>query len=302
MSVERTVTKITREEAKAITPEFWANTLQPELRKSLVSAVTTNSKFDPDLQYGDTLTYSYFSGDNTVIDYINDVGWFGAITDHEEMQVIGEELKVDKTPLLRKKVDRIEELYTNIDAQIELRDQANYALRDWMDQEVFKYVDEAKVAANGGDPITLTGDNLISTFATFKRQLRKANVEDDGSWIVIIDPEQYQVIEEVAAARGTALGDGTFINGYGGRYMGFDIYVSNNLMEKEVGGEDCVVAYVGRQGMIHTAFKAQPSVELRERQDSLGFYLYFYSVFGVKVFEQYSKRFLKAYFKTEAVS
>ena len=107
-AVTRTVTKITREEAKAITPEFWANMLQPELRKSLVSAAVTNSKFDSELAYGDTLTYSYFSGDNTVIDYINDVGWFGTIEDHEEMQVIGEELKVDKTPLLRKKVDRIE--------------------------------------------------------------------------------------------------------------------------------------------------------------------------------------------------
>ncbi len=299
----RTTTKITRAEAVAITPEFWANKLQPELRKSLVSAVTTNAKFSNDLAYGDTLTYSYFSGDNTVINYITDVGWFGSITDHEAMETVGEELKVDKTPLLRKKVDRIEELYTNIDAQNELSDQATYALRDWMDQEVFKYVDEAEVAANGGDPITLTAENLISTFATFKRQLRQANVEDDGSWIVILTPEQYQVIEEVAAARGTALGDGTFVNGYGGRYMGFNLYVSNNLMEKEVGGETCNVCYVGRQGMIHTAFKTQPSVDIRERQDNpFGFYLYFHSVFGVKVFKQYSKRFLKAYFKTEAVS
>ncbi len=302
MSVERTVTKTGREDIKSLIEEFWANTLQPELRKSLVSAVTTNAKFDAQLKYGDTLTYSYFSGDNTIIDYMGDVGVFGTIGDHEELKVVGEELKVDKNPLMRKKVDHIEELFTNVDAQVELRDQCVYTLRDHIDQEVFKEVDNAKTAANGGDTIDLSSANLISTFAGFKKQLRQANVEDDGSWIVILDPEHYQVIEEVAATRGTALGDGTFVNGYGGRYMGFNIYVSNNLMDKEVGGNDTKVSYVGRQGMIHTAFKANLDVKLKDRPDSLGEYLYVYSVFGVKVFEEYSKRFLKAYFKTDSVS
>jgi len=303
MSVTRTVNKITREEAKSITPEFWANTLQPELRKALVSAVTTNARFDANLEYGDTLTYSYFSGDNTVIDYITDVGWFGKVEDHEEMKVTGEELKVDKTPLIRKKVDRIEELYTNVAAVAELTDQATYTLRDWMDQKVFEHIEDAKAAANDGGAIDLSADNLISTFAGFSKQLRKANVENDGQWIIILDPEHYQVIEEVAAARGTSLGDGTFINGYGGRYMGFDIYMSNNLPTKEVGGDDCITSYVGRRGMIHTAFKATVDATFRECPDSPVLdYLYFHSVFGVKVFEEYSKRFLKAYFKTDSTS
>jgi len=303
MSQDRTVTKVSRAEVKGITPEFWANMLQPALRKELVSAAVTNARFDDALQRGDILTYNYFSGDNTVKDYITDVGWFTDMTDHEAIETTPEELKVDQTPILQKKVDDIEQLYINIDAQMELTDEATYALRNYIDSDVLSEVENAESAANGGDVIDLSNsDEVIDVFANMRKDLLKANVEDDGNWIMVVTPEEMMHIEIEAAKRGTALGDKGFANGYRGSFMGFDIYVSNNLPTKEVNGTDSNTCYVGRKNMIHTAFKATPQVTIREREKSLGYYMYFWSVYGKKTFNKYSKRFLKAYFKTADAS
>ncbi len=291
--------KVTRADVQSITPEAWANMLQPALRKSLVASSVLNTRFSSDLAVGDTLHYSYFSGDNTVIDYADTVGYFGAIEDHEELKTTGETLVIDKQPLLRKKIDNIEKLYTNIDAQLALADEAGYNLKDWIDQKAFEEIENADAALNGGDPITLSTTNVISTFTSARRQLREANVEEDGTWLAVVTPAVAEQIELKATDSGFSVADAVFKNGYAGSFLGFKIYMSNNLPEKTVEGDECDTIYVGRQGMIHMAMKSTPGVKIADRQDSLGAYMYFWSVVGFKTFDRYGKRFLKGYIKKD---
>lgn len=324
--------QVPRSEVRSITPQAWANMLQPPLRKSLVSAAVTNYRFDPNLKIGDTLHFSYFSGDNTVVSYTP----FDTITNHETMETTGEQLQVDTKPLLRKQVDNIEELYTNLSAQVELADEAAYALKDYMDQDILSQVLNANDALFDADLTTIDGDNVINMMTTARKELREANVEDGGDWISIITPAIAEQIELKATDKGFQVADATLRNGHAGPFVGYNIYISNNLPEVvelsssevasgeafedydsgDVVSETAYVAaydqatydaisssrkghacYFGKKGMIHTAFKAQPSMEMKDIPDSLGKYLYFYTVYGTKTFDKYSRRFMKAYLR-----
>ncbi len=294
------MSKVTRNEVQSVTPEAWASMLQPALRKNLVSTAITNTRFEPHLKVGDTFHYSYFSGDNTVVAYEP----FATIDNHEKLETTGETLVVDQMPLIRKHVDDVEQLYINVNAQLELADEAGYALRDYIDQYVFGEVENADVAMNDGDPITYDGTSGMTVFQVFAnatKTLGENNVEQ-GNWVSVINYDLAMHIELAAARTGFRVADATFRNGYAGDFMGFRVFVSNNLKNKEVGGYNCDTAYFGRPGMVHMAMKERPTVRIKDIPDSLGEYIYFNSVFGTKTFDRYSKRFLKGYLRKDAVT
>ncbi len=289
------MSKVTRSEVQAVTPEAWASMLQPALRKQLVSTEITNSRFEPMLDKGDTFHYAYFSGDNTVISYTP----FQTIDSHEKLETTDETLTVDEKPLLRKHVDDVEALYINVDAQFELADEAGYALKDYIDSKVFEEVENANAALSDGSVIELDQNNVISTFTSARKQLRQANVEEDGDWVAVVTPAVAEQIEIKATSSGFNVADAAFRNGYAGNFVGFSIYISNNLPEKTVNDTTCDTIYVGRRGMVHMIMKERPNVKVKDIPDSLGAYIYFYSVFGVKTFDKYSRRFLKGYVKSD---
>lgn len=326
-----------REEVQSITPEAWANMLQPPLRKSLVSAEITESRFEPNLQVGDTFHYSYFSGNNEVVDY----SAFDTITGHEKMETTDDTLTVDKQPLIRKVVDNVEELYTNVAAQVSLADEASYKLRDYIDQDILEHVLDAKIALYDGDITKIDESNVINMMTNARKELRKNNVEEDGDWIAVLPPEIAEQIELKATDSGFNVADTAFKNGYAGDFVGFNIYLSNNLTEMiEVTEESSeitetqvtdsdfdegdvvtkeefiddnefdedtydavedeykgVACYFGRRGMIHTAYKEKPTMKQKPIPDSLGDYFYFYTVYGSDVFEKYAERYAKAFLR-----
>jgi len=326
-----------RSEVDSVTPEAWANMLQPALRKTMVSAEISNSRFEPNLQVGDSFNYSYFSGDNTVVDYTE----YTDIADHEKLETTGEKLIVDKKPLVRKHVDDVEQLYLNVSAQMELAEEAGYALKDHIDQDILLHVMDADSAIFDGDIKQIDTDNVINMMTGARKDLRKANVEEDGDWITILPPEITEQIELKATDSGFNVSDAAFRNGYAGSFVGFNVYNSNNLPEvievtdesAEIDTQDvtdsefeegdvvtkqefidddefdedtyndveddykATACYFGKRGMIHTAYKQRPSMKERAIPKQLGSYFYFYTVYGSKVFEKYSKRFLKGFLR-----
>lgn len=326
-----------RAEIQSVTPEAWANMLQPPLRKSLVSGVVTNSRFEPNLRKGDTFHYSYFSGDNEVVDYSE----FTSITGHEKMETTDDTLVVDKQPLLRKVIDNVEELYTNVSAQVELADEAAYKLKDYIDQDVLMHILDANITLNSGDIKTIDTTNVINLMTDARKVLRQNNVEENGDWIAILPAEIAEQIELKATDTGMNVADSAFRNGYAGDFVGFKIYLSNNLPDMieitdaatgitstDVGTSDydegdvvskedfiaqdewdetvyngveddykAKACYFGRRGMIHTAFKAKPSMKRKDIPDQLGEYFYFYTVYGSDVFEKFADRFAQVYLR-----
>lgn len=79
-----------------------------------------------------------------------------------------------------------------------------------------------------GDGIVLTTSNVLNLFTVSARKLSVNNV-DSANRFYIISPQVKQVLLTYLAGRESILGDRTGESGMIGRYMGFDLYESNNV-------------------------------------------------------------------------
>jgi hypothetical protein len=79
-----------------------------------------------------------------------------------------------------------------------------------------------------GLPIILTTSNVLNMFTVAARKLSVNNVDGDNRFFAI-SPQVKQVLLTYLAGRESILGDRTGEAGNIGRYMGFDLYETNNL-------------------------------------------------------------------------
>lgn len=100
--------------------------------------------------------------------------------------------------------------------------QAVYEANDTVD---FNDLDSAQTA---GLPIALTTSNVLNMFTVTARKLSVNNVGGENRFFCI-SPQVKQVLLTYLAGRESILGDKTGEAGMIGRYMGFDLYETNNL-------------------------------------------------------------------------
>lgn len=81
---------------------------------------------------------------------------------------------------------------------------------------------------SAGTPISLTVSNVVALFTTTARKLSVNNVPEANRFFVI-SPQVKQVLITYLAGRESILGDRTGEAGNIGRYMGFELYESNNV-------------------------------------------------------------------------
>ncbi len=262
--------------------EFWTPFLQAPLYKNLVAFDVANTRLEAYLKDGDTINHSYIEMPD-VVDYTpnTEISSFDTITAEKE------QLKVNQVKVAPFYVDRIEELQTNIAMVQELGERAAYKLRDEIDQHVFNEVE------NGTDwdfGEALSTDNIINFFSAAGQRLREANVEETD-WVAVVTPAVASLIEiKATATGGFNLADAAFKNGYAGSFVGFNVYVSNNLPDSS----DGKLLYMGRRGMIDLVMQAAPQMKISDAEDKLGYKFKPHTVYGTKVFHENSKRFLSA--------
>ncbi len=261
--------------------EFWTPFLQNPLYKNLVGLNVANTRLEAYLKDGDTINHSYIEMPD-VVDYTpnTDISSYDLLTAEKEQLVVNQ---VKVAPFY---TDRIEELQTNIAKVAELGQRAAYKLKDVIDQHVFNEV------ANGtawefGEALAV--DNIINFFSAAGQKLREENVEEID-WVSIITPAVASLIEIKAAGTGYNLADAAAKNGYAGTWLGFKIYVSNNLPDTS----DGKLLYIGRRGMIDLVMQAAPTMKISDAEDRLGYKFKPYTVYGTKVFHENAKRFLAA--------
>jgi hypothetical protein len=282
----------------ATNPQLWSALMQVPLRKSLVAAETCDTSFETDLTYGDTIHYPYHS-DLSVGNYTP-----GTDVTVSSVTATDETLVVNQKKYTAFYIDRIEEIQTRYDLIAAFSDEAAYRLKDTIDQAVFAQVtaaasalDEGDIGGTAGSGISATTANIISVFTAARKKLREMNVEEAADWIAIIPPSVAAVIEELATGKGFQVADATLRNGYAGDFLGFRIYVTNNLATVSYGGANCRLAYIGKARSIHLVMQAAPRVEIKEEPKKLGRNFIAWCLYGIKVFTKNSNRFLKVYFR-----
>lgn len=280
-----------------IVPEHWAQQMQVPLRKSMVSSVVANTRWEPTLRDGDTIHFSYYD-DVSVVDYVPGQD----IEDHDQLTATDETLVVNQSKIARVYVDNVEELQTRPDQMQHLIESATYKIADNIDTNVFLNVtgaasslDDGDIGGNAGSAIDSASGNVIDIFASAREKMRRMNVEEVGDMVVVAPPKLIQRIEEKAADSGFSVSDATLRNGFVGNWFGFDWYVSNNLPTEEYGGTDNTVnAYIGRRGMIDLVTQMTPRVIFKEVPNRLGQYMYVHTLYGTGLFEKSKHRFLAA--------
>ena len=295
----------TRKEVSAITPDIWSNLLQVPLYKTMVAMDVCNLDMRNELSVGDRINKSYF-GDLSAQTYLPGTG-FSAQTPDFTLEYI--DIKTKEVVAIY--VDDLEKLQANVSIGAEMAEEMGYRLKDAIDTAALALVTggeqkDAEDMVGGSDTraVCATTANIIQLFSNARKELRINNVRENGDWVAIVTPTIASLIEYKATSVGYSVADSTLRNGYAGDFMGFHIYISNNLpsgnptadanisatVSTETGA--AVELYFGKQGAIDLVLQKAPSMEIKDRSGFLGKNFVTSTIWGQKVFNKNASRFL----------
>lgn len=269
--------------------------MQIPLRKSLVAVEVANTEFEATLNMGDTVHFPYWQ-ELSVVDYTPGTDITGA----QDITATDETLVVDQKKVVRFYVDDIEAMQAKYGYATTLAEDGAYQLRDAIDTFVLaktvsavSALDAGDIGGTSGSAITSTTANIIDTYVQARRKLRQMNVEEAGDWISVVTPSVAANIEQKTTDSGFSVADASLRNGFAGTFVGFRVYVSNNLPSASYGGTNSDLLYIGRAKQIHAVVQRAPSITIRPAEKRLGAFFYPNTVYGGKVFEKAKNRFLR---------
>jgi len=304
------MTQVITNDVSAIQPELWSTMVQVPLYKSLVALEVANMRLSDTLKYADTIHVPKF-GDLTVATYTP-----GTTISATAQDWSFDTLVVSAYKHVTFYVDDAKSLTTNVDQARELATEAAYQLRNTIDTDVFKNItgadgfvpaDDADILAGGSNakPVSAGTANIIQIFAGARKVLRNRNVEETGDWCAIVPPKIAADIEIKAATVGFNVADSTLRNGYAGDFMGFQVYVSNNLPTGKLtaiapgaGGVTAtglsattsMSVYFGKKKTIDVVLLREPVLEIRKKDDMIGSNFITWTVYGSAVFTKNRSR------------
>lgn len=303
------MTQVITNDVSAITPELWSTMVQVPLYKSLVALEVGNTRLSEELKFADTIHIPRF-GNLSAQTYTP-----GTTISATAQDWAFDNLVVSTYKHVTFYVDDVHKLQTNISEARELATEAAFRLKDAIDTHVlanitgadgFMPVDEKDLglSSTNGKPVSAGSANIINVFSGARKFLREQNVEEMGDWCAVVTPKIASYIETKAANVGFNIADATLRNGYAGDFMGFQIYLSNNLPSGNlsaiapaagngiIGGPSGANAsgttpgrasYFGRKGTIDVVLQRAPALEIRQKDDMLGANFITWTVYGSTV-------------------
>ena len=298
----------------AITPDIWSAVLQDNLKKSLVGYGVANIDARPGVNWGNVINKSYFTV-VTAAAYTP-----GTDVSLDDLSFTNDTLTVNRNFYTASYVDDIEQLQSNVSIQRALLDDATYQIGNIIDGEILGnvsagntaggsqltngvFTDPGTAASFWNNSVTAGSGQVVQVFANATKMLLTNNCENFGDWVAVISPIQASRL----AVRGVGLGfnfaDAALRNGYIGDFMGFQIYVSNNLPEYGeasgvhtgfTGVANVTDMYFGRRGMIDVVMQQAPKIEIKDNPLRVGKNVMVWSLWGDTVYTRNKSRFLDA--------
>lgn len=300
--------RVVSNDVSAIVPEIWSTSVQIPLYKSLVALEVASTDLRAELNFGDTIHKPYI-GDLSAQTYTPGTPLSATNLDYKYDNLI-----VSTYKHATFYIDRVEDLQANINQIRPLAEEAAYRLKDAIDSHVFANITgsdggtvaDAQDLAGGTNarPLSASSANIIQVFSNARKLLRENNVEELGDWCSVVTPKVAHYIEAKATTVGYNIADSTLRNGYMGDFMGFQIYISNNLPSGKcsaiapnvsggmVSATTCKSMYIGRKKMIDLVMQASPSLTIKSCEDKLGSNFITWTVYGSAVFTKNRSRFL----------
>jgi len=212
------------------TPEMWSRRIQALLRKELVSRAIANTEEQAMMTFGDVVHRPYIS-DAYPTDYTK-----GTAVTAQDIATTDESLDIDQSKVIPYYIDDVDKIQNKYNTPLELSSRAAHLLAREIDATVLAQVtnaaldiDDGDIGGTSGNPISLSSSNAINTFGSAYAELGSNNVEMDRDWFCVIDPKMANVIMQSQIANGFNVADLSLRNGFLGDWLGFKVFMSNNL-------------------------------------------------------------------------
>lgn len=215
-----------------LSPTFWSAIMGVKLYKETVGIPLTSRREETTLKFGQTVDRPY-RADIHVQKLTK-----GATLTAQDLTATSDTLTVDQYFGMLLFVSSVDKIQNKWDAAEAWTAEAVTRLAEQIDANIFytgcvnagATIDYNDLDSNqsAGAGIALGIGNVLKLFTVTKRKLTQNNVPAANRFIVI-SPEVEEVLMTFLSGKESILGDRTGEAGNIGRYMGLDIYVSNNL-------------------------------------------------------------------------
>lgn len=218
-------------------PTLWSETLYSELKKNYVGVKLSNREFEGTIRGEGDRVKICGVGPVTVFDYSKNTDMPAAevLSDNERTLIIdqakGFNFFLDSIDLVQSKKGLM---------QAAMKEAAD-ALADVADQYIYSLTDPSVVTVTNN---AATSVSILDTISEARKILMEHNVPNSAKISLEVSPavEQKLVLAKVLRSTDNAEDLG---RGYIGKFMGFDIYVTNNITANDKGAYRCV-ARTGR--------------------------------------------------------
>ena len=271
----------------ALNPQNWADMIQENLYKELVAMKVADVKLKKELSSGTVVHFPYFGSLSTTA-YVK-----GTDVTVQALASTDEYLTVDQqweSSFYLDTVDKKQNLYSAMEAGVR---EATDAIKQKIESVFLAQVvnagatlTKADLAAGGTGDIVLTTTNVIEVFSKGRAKLGKALIGKRA--VAVVTYNVASVIEQKMASAGFSVQDAALKNGYAGSFMGWEIYVSENL-STATSGFHC---YLGAAEAISLALQIAPTTKIDSDPAKFGDVVKMLTVFGVKTFTRGAERFL----------
>lgn len=223
--------------------EVWDVQYQVTHHKIPVYPAISNFRLQPQLEKGDTVHREYRTA-LVANDMASDGGYTRQdITDTDETLVINYEKEASFY------VKKLDEIQNHLPVAMKHAYDASVAIFNQIDADVLgqydqftSTLDDGDLGGTSGNGIVVTTANVTKLFSNSTRLLQRANIMIDNTAaftgfkkedaqkemaVAVLSPDVYSVIIERLDGKDSALGDKVGIEGHAGRYMGYELFVSN---------------------------------------------------------------------------
>ena len=213
-------------------PTLWSETLFSELKKNYVAVKLSNREFEGTIRgEGDRVKICGI-GPVTVFDYTKNTDMPAAevLSDNERTLII------DQAKGFNFFIDDIDMAQSKKGLMQAAMKEAADALADVADRFVYSLSDDSVATVTNADANSV---NIINTISEARKILMEHNVPNSAQISLEVSPavEQKLVLAKVLRSTDNVEDLG---RGYIGKFMGFDIYVSNNIVADDSGTYRCI--------------------------------------------------------------
>lgn len=206
-------------------PQLWAGALLAHLDKVHVVANLVNRDYEGEIkQFGDTVKITSI-GDITVKDYTENQD----VDAPEELSTTQKILTIDQQKYFNFQIDDVDAAQVRSPLMDAAMQRAAYALADATEKFLLKQMDtdaKKKIVPEA----SLTAENVYKEIVGMKVALDKENVPTMGRFLIVSPDTHALLLQEPRFTNtGGTMAEDIIRNGFVGRIVGFDVFLSNNI-------------------------------------------------------------------------